>query len=240
MGNDTTLDCFDQLRTDIRKIVQRWNNRLIPWKFNFAEEYINSRLYIACDFPCKAHKIRVVLRNYGDILNAAPILIRDVKHPTAELGKRNDQPVLIDIVQAVKQQKRTIPSAAIYLIQNDGTQFFSDLRSKGNANWGFSILHGSFCVEPIRMDWELYSSRIDAGIKAADDGEYGVIKRRPEVMDGISNSEVNVIWDRLRRLKAKFRIPIFEIGGNFVSFSRGEFSDESLGLSDVFLGPTDL
>lgn len=227
-------DTLDKLR----KLQERWNNRLQLKITPLRERYIEGRLSILCYFagPSKPSDVHPATGIYNNCDIAEKIVVAINRAEAGELGNGDswdEQLVLVNVVELAESPKRIVPSfVRTYLVKNHRAEIGSGLHY-------FSELTGLLQSVP-----RFVFRKVDAvGVQPSPFGNVArdMVERGMQVVNGVADDQRHGLWSRGRFVSddvlAGLRVDVYPHSVE-VSFEEG--GDNGLKLVDVAYGPLDL
>jgi hypothetical protein len=230
------LKRFDSFCRELNVLHERWDNRLTLGGRTFAEEYIRGRLSIACYFHLRAgadHIQNPALPNEGglNIERVAVLIFRADIGDGLNRGDRNDEPVLVEVVERPNLPKLMVPS--IVRLYHVGDEV-------GQIGQGFlyrSELAGGYKVVPFFTGRERNPFRV-----ATKQVERDMIHGDSKVMDCVTNAQGDFGWKCCNRIELKEVLPGFrvDLDVEFAKVCGEKLREKGINLIDVAIGPLDL
>ena len=237
-GEKRLLDCLYDARDDLRKLMQRWDERLTFEGASLWKEYAKGRISVVCyvhtgacgnclESAASIHS----KRNIGESITVI-VMCAD----TGNLGDadcRDQQSVFVHDIKLVEGPEGIIPSF-IWLYDID-----DQIADTLPRDLYFSTVDGCYKFLPRVADRK--GCVFGGGSACLED--YVVshdIKRGPQVMNGVAEDERNVIGQRLR-IQCEHVLPSrVYIDMKFVEISFEERDKGRIQLVDVVVGPFNL
>lgn len=184
----------DSFADQIRNLRERWDNRLVLERVSLAEMYLNGRLEIVLhgDWSDRADHIYWACR-----VAAEPAILHNVSAhagiDVADLDNRNgrnDQVVLVNVVEGVELPEALIPSICRpYLFEKKFFGTGEGLLYRREGRVGFDVFpfgtHGK--------EWTIRR----VGVQGTQDSSSQMIQCSPAIVDRITDDECQRFWDWL-------------------------------------------
>lgn len=242
-GDERGLDCIKNAANGLRKLAERWDNRLSFEWLSFPEKYLEGRLRIALEFEWAGVCGKPHYVEYSAFSNAKSAVVHRsaaycqvyVRKPRGPDGG-DEQTVLVGDVEVVQPAYIGVPSLAVgpYCIDDD----VDDGRLEGlhfsALNGAYKFLGGfgkrKFCV---------FSGDLFVGNQQVADHQ---VERGSQAVDGITDDCGGLArgWcgdPHGEDVISRFR-PILDIDGAKVAVDVGR--ELGVKLTDVLVGPFDL
>lgn len=234
-GEKCLLDCVNDARDDLRKLMKRWNERLTFESAVLWEEYAKGRLTKVCYVHPGASSNGIQpatgIDTEGKVVE--PIVVIVMAANAGDLddtNRRNQQPMFIDDVDFVEGPNGIIPSNVRLYYIND------EIANVATRDLNFSTTHLAYKFLPRISDWEAAI----LGWSAASDGDNFTghkIQSRSKVMNCVTENKGNTFRQR-RGIEYQYistcKIPI---DANTASASFEEGGKSRVQLIDVLVGP---
>ena len=238
-GEKCLLDCLNDAKDDLRKLMQCWDNRLTFERLSLIEAYCDSRLSIALELEFAGHPQYI---QYSALSNSKSAILEDspscfsVNICQGGNGSNGQQQsVFIGNVETVQGTKRGIPSfVRLYDIKNErddiGTRhlYFSALQS------GFKFLFGIPNWEVCPLGW--------CSTAQGDNLTSHEVQGSPQVVDSIAKDQRNFFRKGFGHFKFEDIYPCVRVflDVKTVKIGLDESIQEFVKLTDVLIGPFDL
>lgn len=226
---------LDRLGDGLRRINERWNNRIVFKDLIFSEDYLKLRFAVVVDLnlrpvPHQSHRACAAYLYFADHDDAAVCVSSEHLLEDGGLQNGNDQVVFVEIVQFAGSPKRFVPSLGrVYLIQDEPLSLWESSRYR-------HFSEGLFKAIPILVNREGDPlGRFPAG---ACQHVPGIIKGATQIMNGVADEQGRIVGDwsgiKAQDVFASFRVLI---GNETIKVLRSEPFDKRIEIRDVLLGP---
>lgn len=239
------IDCIDNARYDLRQLMQRWDDRLILEGLVFSEAYKEGRLTVTCDLQSReGARYRC---HFASNLHNNPVKLKTWTEPFSRQALKNNVPDFGDVeywrkkdmlvlnVQVVQSVEGVIPSFVWFYRMDDA------VNNLARNSLFYSAIDLAYKFAPTFENWK-FSPPTDVALRSADDITVSNIKCGAQVVDCVSNYELNA----LRRLSSELKIEckytglIVWLECESVEVRLDKFFNDSIQVVDVMIGPFDL
>jgi len=247
MGNDYgsgRLYDVDYIKCELRKLMERWDNRLTPKGLAVLKEYVEGRLKIALELEIGGQSVgytylSVGVNQDGSFLHddgATGSLKSQVYDCTCRAINRRDEQVLVINVSSVQCAKGVIPSNA------EGPYFVDDHEGHSTPDSLFnSAMNGVYKFLPVVSKRQTIPSRRGVSSHSDHVANHNV-QGRSEIMHSVTNDQRNLPRGRLSDLDYELvlsGVSIF-LEPEIAKFSLKVIPNQKGKIADVLIGPFDL
>lgn len=249
------LTRFDEALGNIRKLKERWHDRLTVERLAFPEDYLKGRVEFLFDFD-----ISDLIRAFNYSGDVRPIFIRlkvcsperdvftvnrDIHASDAEKRHRwDEQFVFVHNVKIMQFADRVLPATV-------GFQLFDQTQRFGSGPLHLSMtpvplgvriaVAGFYEFLPIYSGWKIDVLRVPGSERAGCKDDSYIIKSRPDIMNGISQGSCKLNGHSIYGGECNFQLPRFRFAdGAIIYTSAGQLFGRVCKLNKVSLGPFDL
>lgn len=244
------LEPLDDSRNKLRKLFERWDNRLSLQGKSVLEQYIGGRLSLVVDveFRTPSHTDRgpsdrleaTIVFDTHSAINHTEVarFVFDVdSRQNRNMQHWDQQDVFVEDVEVVYSANGLIPS----LVRLYGVEYLPAERF-GEARLYYSTVKSCYELLPAfaSPEWEFGVGHVAASI--ANDAANHQVERTPEIVNGVANDKGRVIGNGLHNPEVQnivSGIRIF-LDEKFVEVRLGEALKDGVQLKNVLLGPFDL
>mgnify|MGYP001569002881 CR=1 FL=1 len=232
-GEICLLDCLNDARDDLRKLMKRWNERLIFGRSILWEEYVKGRLSIVCyvHLGTRPNCVQSTPGTYteGKVGECVVIIVMCANARNFEDADRwNQQPVFINDVDFVEGPNGIIPSNIRFYDISD------EVADVATPDLYFSITDGVYKFLPRISNRE--SAMLGRGAPSNNDNFTShEVERGSEIVNGITENQWNTFGQRLGINACKI-----SINAKTVCASFEKCGDGGVQLIDVLIGPFNL
>jgi len=242
-GEIRLLDCLNDSRDQLRKLIQRWDNRLTLENLSPLEDYVKGRLSMALNVHFGATRdcteFSLPTNNHPSDLEGIPILVFSAD--VAKFRDRdhwNQHSVLIDDVQAVKGPQGVIRSVVrLYRLDDQIHDIGADIGPRSL----FFTLQGAYHFLLVNPNGKR-GVRVGSATAPSHNIKGQMIEGASQIVGTVANYQSDIIGERLRDLKLQdieSRLSIF-LDTKAVEVCLKKSAQDCHQLADVMLGPFDL